>query len=468
MPRESSSGGPQDRNAALDRRRGATTSIAAPPVSPPPVTIHTSAASVVSDSTSRPRSGGALSLAKTAESKRTAEAPQSIAVMLFELAPSWLTSIVVHMLLVIALGLIVFNAPSRQAPIGFELGGGSGQGGFGGELEDSAGLAAYTADADATPVDVLAAPSVALQPMPGLPTVEIPNRGTQRELSDLFVKGAIRGPGDGFGTGEGSGKGIGRGVDGVGSGNGAASTRTQMFGVVEEASSFVYVFDRSDSMNSVLSYSSEGSNVFSITPLEAAKAELLRSLEDLTKQQRFQIVFYNNATSLFRQTSESHHLLMANKANKQQAEDYVSAMPGAGGTYHQAALEIALKLHPDAIFLLTDGEEKDDPTLAELKQLRKLNRGRTRINVIHFCLKPRTGSTLEQLARENRGKHLSFLLTKLVPNMMDAANEGKQMNPANERDPVKARPNMAPSRKPAMDDAEENDENDPEEEVARK
>jgi len=350
--------------------------------------------------------------------------------LLFEQAPSWLTSIVFHMVLVILLGLIVYNAPARVAPVGFEMGGGSGQNGFGGELEDSSGVLESLTDVTTAPVDVQAtAPSVTLPTTTEAPSVELANRGTRDELSDMFVKGAIRGDGPGLGTGDGTGTGVGSGNSGSGSGTGTASTRTQIFGVHEEANSFVYVFDRSDSMNSVLSYQSEGSNVFSITPLEAAKAELLRSLQDLTKQQHFQIVFYNNAAQLFRQTSAARHLLTASRANKRAAEDYVASTPGAGGTYHMPALEIALELHPDVIFLMTDGEEKDDPTLDELKAVRKLNRGRTRINVIHFCLQARRGSTLEKLAKENRGQHLSFLLTKLVPNMMDATDPSRRPTP---------------------------------------
>ena len=110
---------------------------------------------------------------------------------------------------------------------------------------------------------------------------------------------------------------------------------------------------------------------------------------------------------------------------------------------------IALELHPDVIFLMTDGEEKDDPTLDELKAVRRLNRGRTRINVIHFCLQARPGSTLEKLAKENRGQHLSFLLTKLVPNMMDATD------PARLQAPQRPAPKMTDKTADAEDEPEE-------------
>jgi len=383
------------------------------------------------------------------KSLRTDEQERSIYVTMFEQAPSWLTSIIFHMLLIIVLGLIVLKAPRVENSIGFELGGGSGQGGFGGEFEEPLGGISESASAiSTTTVDIVAAtpeaPAIPILSAPSVAETNIPRRA---EISETFLKGAmrgdgsfVRGAGDGLGAGDGEGTGAGSGNSGSGTGNGMASTRTQVFGLVEEARSFVYVFDRSDSMNSVLSYSSEGSNVFSITPLEAAKAELLRSLEDLTKQQRFQIVFYNNTTSLFRQSSASHHLLLGNRENKRLAIDYVNTMPGDGGTFHLPALEIAIRLRPDAIFLMTDGEEKDDPTPFELSHLRTMNRGRTRINVIHFCFTPRPGGTLEQLAKENRGKHLSFHLTRLGPGMAGADARERPVAPAH------------PSRKgPSMD-----------------
>ncbi len=109
---------------------------------------------------------------------------------------------------------------------------------------------------------------------------------------------------------------------------------TRVFGVVEEARSFVYVFDHSDSMVSALSYTSEGKTVFSITALEAAKAELLRSLDDLDANQGFQIVFYNHVFNVFEDQGLSTHLIRATPENKQRASGFVASTYGAGSTNH--------------------------------------------------------------------------------------------------------------------------------------
>jgi hypothetical protein len=83
---------------------------------------------------------------------------------------------------------------------------------------------------------------------------------------------------------------------------------------------------------------------------------------------------------------------------------------------------MALRMKPDVIFLLTDGEAKDDPTNHELLKLQKLNDGATRINVIQFCYTLRTGSSLVRLANENGGKHKFINISHLGPSA--------QVNPA--------------------------------------
>src|SRR4051794_38369216 len=95
---------------------------------------------------------------------------------------------------------------------------------------------------------------------------------------------------DGHGTGDSKAGGV-LGSEGA-AGSGDGPTHTDVFGLAAEGTRFVYVFDRSESMNSVLTYTSEGEPVYSITPLEAAKAELLKSLKDLDRRHRFHIVFY--------------------------------------------------------------------------------------------------------------------------------------------------------------------------------
>src|SRR5690606_22881909 len=98
-----------------------------------------------------------------------------------------------------------------------------------------------------------------------------------------------------------------------------------------------YVFDRSQSMNSMFTLYSENRAVRTITPLHSAKQELKRSLDALTDASKFQIVFYNDAPHLFGESHYDSRLYSANEENKRLAREYVRQMKAQGFTNHLAA-----------------------------------------------------------------------------------------------------------------------------------
>jgi hypothetical protein len=172
----------------------------------------------------------------------------------------------------------------------------------------------------------------------------------------------------------------------------AAIVETQLFGVRGRGNRFVYVFDRSASM--------EGA------PLVAAKRELVASLAALTSANQFQVIFYNQqpqAMPSFRGAGAA--MAAADELGKRQAANFIGSIYADGATNHLEALRLALSLHPDVVFLLTDANE---PRLSsgELSAIRQLNR-RTIIHTIEFGAGARQGPTnfLEQLAMENGGQH---------------------------------------------------------------
>ena len=172
---------------------------------------------------------------------------------------------------------------------------------------------------------------------------------------------------------------------------------TQVFGVVGRGNRFVYVFDRSLSMQGA--------------PLAAAKRELLTSLNRLERVHQFQIIFYNENPRIMR----SQQLLFADENGLSQAESFVNSVTAAGGTDHWQALQLALRMHPDVIFLLTDA---DEPPLSpkQLDEIRRNNPGTT-INVIEFKSGPGQGrqSFLQQLAEQNRGQYKHVDTATLTP-----------------------------------------------------
>jgi hypothetical protein len=189
---------------------------------------------------------------------------------------------------------------------------------------------------------------------------------------------------------------------GVMAGGGAT---TQVFGAQATGSKFVYVFDRSASM--------EG---FRGRPMQAAKAELSASLGHLESVHQFQIIFYNERIAVFNPFHPSPpRMMFASDANRALAEEFVRSIVPAGGTRHAEAIRTAIGLRPDAIFLLTDAEF---PRLSpsELAEIRRLNRAGASIHTIEFGSGPFPGGDnfLVRLARENAGQHVYVDISRLA------------------------------------------------------
>jgi hypothetical protein len=185
-----------------------------------------------------------------------------------------------------------------------------------------------------------------------------------------------------------------------------------MFGLAGEGGDFVYVFDRSQSMNSVLTTDIGDDRSVTITPLEAAKNELNRSIGDLNDECRFQVVFYNDEAVAF---GNQYTLARATFSNKQRVKSFISAMPADRNTNHLVALEEAIRCRPQVLFLLTDGEEKDDPSMSDVRRLaRECKRLKIKVNVVHFCFEVRTTSTLTNLAHDTGGQHKFITLRELA------------------------------------------------------
>ena len=87
-----------------------------------------------------------------------------------------------------------------------------------------------------------------------------------------------------------------------------------MFGVSGEGHKFVYVFDRSGSMDG------HGG-----APLAAAKAELISSLKDLGQVHQFQIIFYNEQPRIFSPTGVLGRLVFGTEQNKNLARSSSAA-----------------------------------------------------------------------------------------------------------------------------------------------
>jgi hypothetical protein len=183
----------------------------------------------------------------------------------------------------------------------------------------------------------------------------------------------------------------------IGSGGNVPQATTTIFGVTGTGTRFVYVFDRSDSMNG-----------YDGKPLAAAKRELINSLKSLQQVHQFQIVFYNDAPTFFRSAiSNTPKMLYGDNTSKLAAADFVRSMMATGGTEHANALRMGLAMGPDVIFFLTDAS---DPPMknSQLQQIvDRAARNGTTIHCIEFGAGASNGSGgwIAELAEETSGEY---------------------------------------------------------------
>lgn len=143
-----------------------------------------------------------------------------------------------------------------------------------------------------------------------------------------------------------------------GGGGGAAKgsrngTGANFFGARAYGNRFVFVIDSSSSM---------------IGPRwEALRVELHRAVRSLSPDQEFFVIsFDTTAHPMFNKLPPEGEFLKPTRENIAQLNYWVASIVHGNATMPASAIGIALRLEPDAIFLLSDGEITD-ATLAELR-----------------------------------------------------------------------------------------------------
>lgn len=175
------------------------------------------------------------------------------------------------------------------------------------------------------------------------------------------------------------------------SGGQGAYAKVNIYGAEAEGSKFVFVFDRSTSMDG--------------EPLASAKRELIQGIEGLKPTHQFHIIFFNQDPRSF-ELGAGGRLPFADDQTKKLAEKFVGGITAAGGTNRMAALSLALKTKPDVIFFLTD---VDDPLSAtDVDSIFRNNGGITSINTIEFGYGANPGGAnfLTRMAAQNNGKYV--------------------------------------------------------------
>lgn len=169
---------------------------------------------------------------------------------------------------------------------------------------------------------------------------------------------------------------------------------TSFADIIDGGTRFVYLIDTSGSM------SNNGR-------LGKAMIQLMSSLRMLKPHQEFQVIFYGDRPTTMILKGGRKQIYRANLRNIDNAEDELANVPLGGGTDHLLALEAALKLDPEVVYFLTDGQDASHTT-SDLKSLLSQNKSNARIHVIEFAAgAPETrGITwLHRLANQTRGQY---------------------------------------------------------------
>jgi hypothetical protein len=318
--------------------------------------------------------------------------------------PAWLMSLGLHTAFLVSIALLVPALPQGAAPEQIRTGGivlvseASGPPQYLSE-EDQGG--SISSETDATngnaPTKLVAGGNP--QPVSQQVTNELAGL-LPRETESIAGEGGV-----GEGTDKATTMTAGSGVPGPKFGVGHNYAQTGVFGLQGTGTKFVYVFDRSGSMDG-----------FQGRPLAAAKRELIKSIDKLASVHQFQIIFYNERPTILNPNrSAAPRLLYGTSEDKQIAHDFVRGIMADGGTAHLEAVKAALRMQPHVIFFLTDA---DEPTLSntELDEIRKLNaRVGASINAIEFGSGPqsRRENFLTRIAHENSGAHVYVDVSKL-------------------------------------------------------
>jgi len=135
----------------------------------------------------------------------------------------------------------------------------------------------------------------------------------------------------------------------VGDQSSALAKGAEFYGIRAEGNTFVFIVDRSNSMRG--------------ERLAEAKNELMYAVRKLTPDQRFYVIFFAGLTEFMRLNGTpvpEPEPVAATTENLAKLQAWVDRVQIEPWTNPFEAVEFALRLSPDAIFLLSDGEFTDN------------------------------------------------------------------------------------------------------------
>ena len=173
-----------------------------------------------------------------------------------------------------------------------------------------------------------------------------------------------------------------------------SKSRASFFGAEADGNKFVFVIDSSGSMRG--------------TRWQALCTELIRALQSLSPDQEFFVISFDAfAHPMFGTAPPKGEFLTATSKNVRRVQNWIRSIEHGRNTFPASAVGMAMRLKPDAIFLLSDGEIADN-TIEDLEKWNQVldNDGynKTLVPIHTVLLHSQVGyATLERIAKENSG-----------------------------------------------------------------
>ena len=133
--------------------------------------------------------------------------------------------------------------------------------------------------------------------------------------------------------------------------------------------------------------------------LDIVKSHLIESIEGLTADKSFFVVFYQSGPT----PMTPQKMYKATKENKQKAREFIGHIRSGGGTNPIPAVQIAMSMSPkpQMVYLLTDGQFHSGVAGA----VKRLNPN-TLARIDTICFLNKSGErVLKQIAKDNRGMY---------------------------------------------------------------
>jgi len=187
----------------------------------------------------------------------------------------------------------------------------------------------------------------------------------------------------------------------------AERTRAAFFGLRPETDRVVFVLDRSGSMDAAMGTGTKTTGGKARTRFDEAGTQLIRCLEGLGEDARFEVILFSDGLRSFR-----GELVPANEKNLKSLARWISLSGPDGGTNLRPGVRAAMRLddpdtlEADTVIVLCDGETAEGPTWVGSFIRKHNDLARVRFHAVQ--LGGRSDGTLEALCEHTSGDYVEI------------------------------------------------------------